>query len=136
MDKEKLLTKLENEGFFHHNNYHIIDKDENKLVIKADLTEKSNNPYGFAHGGLIFGLADTVMGMLAATNNKKAITLDSNISYLRPGTGSYLTATGEILKSGANICFLKSNIYNDKNQLIATATGTYYYLEEKKEGIE
>lgn len=135
MDREKILDKLENKGFFHHNNYHIINRDEKELTIKVDLTEVANNPYDFAHGGLIFGLTDTIMGMLAATTGKKAVTINANISYLKPGEGSYLIAKGEILKNGSNICFLKSDVYNDQNELVATATGTYYYLEEKKEGL-
>lgn len=137
MNIEEALEKMETEeGFFSHNNYHIINKNEKELTIKADLTKTANNPYGFAHGGFIFGLSDTIMGMLAAHNGRKAITLESNISYLKQGTGKYLLAKGEIIKEGSNICFLKSNIYNDNEDLVATSTSTYYYIDGKKEGLQ
>ena len=119
----------EKDGFFKHNNYHVIEANENEVIIRADITENSMNPYGMAHGGFIFGLGDTVMGMLAATIDKKALTLNANISYLAPGTGEYLIAKGEIVKKGKTISLLRANIYNDQKKLISTMESTYYYFE-------
>ena len=119
----------EKDGFFKHNNYHVIEANENEVIIRADLDENSMNPYGMAHGGFIFGLGDTLMGMLAATVNKKALTLNANISYLAPGTGKYLIAKGEIVKKGKTISLVRANIYNDQKKLISTMESTYYYFE-------
>lgn len=119
----------EKDGFFKHNNYHVIEANENEVIIRADITENSMNPYGMAHGGFIFGLGDTLMGMLAATVNKKALTLNANISYLAPGTGKYLIAKGEIVKKGKTISLVRANIYNDQKKLISTMESTYYYFE-------
>lgn len=119
----------EKDGFFKHNNYHVVEANENEVIIRADLTENSMNPYGMAHGGFIFGLGDTVMGMLAATIDKKALTLNANISYLAPGTGEYLIAKGEIVKKGKTISLLRANIYNDQKKLISTMESTYYYFD-------
>lgn len=130
MNIEEQLKRMETEdGFFKHNNYHIHSINEKKVVLRADLTQNSNNPYGYVHGGLIFGLTDTVMGMLAAAGGKKAVTIDSNISYLKPGNGKYLIAEAEIIKAGKKICFLNSQVFNDKEELIATANSTYYYVK-------
>lgn len=119
----------EKDGFFKHNNYHVVEANENEVIIRANLTENSMNPYGMAHGGFIFGLGDTVMGMLAATIDKKALTLNANISYLAPGTGKYLIAKGEIVKKGKTISLLRANIYNDQKKLISTMESTYYYFD-------
>lgn len=119
----------EKDGFFKHNNYHVVEANENEVIIRANLTENSMNPYGMAHGGFIFGLGDTVMGMLAATIDKKALTLNANISYLAPGTGEYLIAKGEIVKKGKTISLLRANIYNDQKKLISTMESTYYYFD-------
>ena len=119
----------EKDGFFKHNNYHVVEANENEVIIRADLTENSMNPYGMAHGGFIFGLGDTVMGMLAATIDKKALTLNANISYLAPGTGEYLIAKGEIVKKGKTISLLRANIKKKKKKLISTMESTYYYFD-------
>lgn len=130
MTIEEQLKKMEEEdGFFKHNNYHIHSVSEKEIIIRADLTKNSNNPYGYVHGGLIFGLTDTAMGMLAVTKGRKAVTIDSNISYLQPGSGNYLLAKAKMEKEGKKICFLSSKVYNDKEEIIAIATSTYYYVK-------
>lgn len=130
MKSQDALDKMENEeGFFHHNNYHIVEANDKNIIIRADLNNNSMNPYNMAHGGLIFGLGDTVMGMIAAASGKHAVTLNANISYLLPGTGKYLIAKGEIVRSGKTTCVARANIYNDKEKLIAILSSTYYYID-------
>lgn len=134
MDYQQLLSDMENKnGFFKNNNFHVVKATEQECIIRADLTENSMNPYEIAHGGLIFGLGDVVMGMLARAKGIPAVTLSANINYLKPGTGKYLIGKAELIKSGKNTCVLRANIYNDKEELIATMDSNYFYL--KKEGI-
>lgn len=129
MDNKKLLDKLENEnGFFKHNNFHIVEANEKECVIRAELTENSMNPYSIAHGGLTFGLGDVAMGVLARSTGKPAVTLNANINYLKPGTGKYLLAKAEIVKVGKATCVLRANIFNDKEELVATMDSNYFYL--------
>jgi len=71
--KEEILKMIkdyveEAPGFIKYNNIHLEDIDENYAKMYVDLTENSLNPSNIAHGGLIFGLADSVMGMAARTN--------------------------------------------------------------------
>ena len=117
-------------GFIYNNNFELVDKeDEVSATLKAKITDSSLNPYGIAHGGFIFGLGDTAMGVLARTTGRKAVTLSSNISYLKPSTGEYLIAKSEMIKNGKTTCFLRCNIYNDKDVLVATMDGNYYYID-------
>lgn len=130
MQNDKILKKLENSsGYFKHNNCHIISATTTGVEMRADLTENSLNPYDTAHGGLIFGLGDTAMGM---TIGQKALTITADITYLKPGTGKYLTAKAKQIKAGQKICFAECNIYNDKEELIATMSGSYYLIKEKE----
>lgn len=130
MQVEEILNKMENEdGFFHHNNCHVVSVDNNDITLKVDLSDNSMNPYGSAHGGLIFGLGDTVMGMIAASTGRRAVTLNANISYLLPGTGEYLIAKGEMVREGKTTCVVRANIYNDQEKLIAILSSTYYYID-------
>ena len=130
MSDEELLEQMENEkGFFHHNHFHVIEANENNIEVKAMLDENSMNPYGIVHGGIIFGLGDTVMGMVAKSTGRKAITLDANINYFYPGKGSFLTAKAEMLKNGHTTCHLRAYIYDEDNRLIATMNSNYYYID-------
>ncbi len=129
-DTKEALRKIEEEeGFFHHNHYHIVEAKPGSVILKVELTKQSMNPYGIAHGGLIYGLGDTVMGLLVAGLGQQGITLNSNIQFLRPGKGKYLIAKGEIIKEGKNICFVRANVYNDEDDLIATMDSNYYNIK-------
>ena len=130
MEIVDVLNKMENgKGFFKNNNYHIEKIDEEEIILRADLNEDSMNPYNMAHGGLIFGLGDTVMGMTVAKDGRRAITVNANISYLHPGEGKYLLAEAKIIKKGKTICVVSANIYNDQKKLISTMESTYYYID-------
>lgn len=130
MDYQQLLSDMENKnGFFKNNNFHVVEATKENCIVRADLTENSMNPYGIAHGGLIFGLGDVVMGMLARVANTKAVTLNANINYLKPGTGKYLIAKAKLIKVGKNTCVLSADIFNDKDELVATMNSNYFYLK-------
>lgn len=126
-DIKKIIE--DTDGFIKYNNYKIVEIKDNTATLEVELTKDTNNPYGFAHGGLIFGLGDTAMGIVARMSQKKAVTLDANITYLKPGVGKKIIAKGEMIKNGAHTCFLRANIYNDKDQLIATMDSNYFYID-------
>ena len=126
MKVAEILEKMEKgPGYFNHNNYHIIEATKESIELRANITENSMNPYNMAHGGLIYGLGDTAMGMAVG---EKALTLTANISYIKPGIGKYITAKAKQVKKGNNICFTKAMIYNDKEELIATMESSYYLV--------
>lgn len=118
----------EQNGFLKHNDIIIEKADKDESKVKLYITDKSLNPYGIVHGGLIFALGDTVMGITCRSTGKDAVTLDANINYLKPGKGKYLLATSEVVKIGKTTSVLKANIYNDKDELIAIMSSTYYFL--------
>ena len=129
MNKEKLIEKLETSGFIKSNNYKIEEIKENKSVtIKGYLKDTSYNPYDMAHGGYIFGLGDTAMGIAASATGRQAVTLSASINYLKPSYGKYLVAKAKIIKQGKSVCYLTTNIYNDKKELVATMESNYFYV--------
>ncbi len=130
MNNEELLEKMKKEGFFHHNHYEVVEFNEDSVVLKANLTDEAFNPYGMAHGGFIFGLGDTAMGMLVKIVGGIGVTLSSNINFLKPGRGEYIIAKGEMVKQGNNVCFVRASIYDDKEQLIATMDANYYMMNQ------
>ena len=129
MNKEEALKKLaEEDGFFKHNNYEIVEASENACIIKAKITKNSLNPYGIAHGGFIFGLGDTVLGMAASATGRPAVTLNSTINYLRPAKSEYIIAKAELIKAGKTTSYLQAKIYDDQDKLIASMDANYYYI--------
>ena len=57
---------LENDkGFIGNNNYKVIKVEDNYCELEGVLSNSSLNNFGVAHGGYIFGLADTAAGIAA-----------------------------------------------------------------------
>ena len=129
MINEELVKRMSESGFIKHNNISIVEIGKDSAILKAELTENSLNPYKIAHGGLIFGLGDTSMGVVARIEGRSAVTQSSTISYLRPATGSYLIAKAEMIKNGNTTCYLRTNIYDEKDNLVATMDGNYFYID-------
>lgn len=128
IDKD-LLNKIENTGFIKHNNYEIIKIDNNEVILKTPLTENTLNPYGIGHGGFIFGLGDTAMGIMAIIDGRRALTVDANTSFIKPAKGEYLLAKGKVIKYGESISFLEATIYDDNNDIVAKMSSRYFYIK-------
>ena len=96
-------------------------------VVKVFVKEINGNK--IAHGGLIYSLADDAMGTAALSTGRNVCTVNAQIDYLRPGIGKKLIAEAESVKVGKTLGVYKCKIYNDEDKLVATATGTYYFLD-------
>ena len=123
--KEKMKN---DDGFVFANNYNVLLVLENYCEMEAVMDKTSLNPLGIAHGGYIFGLADTAAGVAAMTDERTAVTISSNIEYLKSGKGSRLVAKAKALKTGKSISVIETFIYDEDENLIAKATFNYFYL--------
>lgn len=131
-NKEELLDQvnksMEN-GFFNNNGFKLIDIDKDYAQMEVELTENAMNPYGTAHGGLIFGLADNTMGVASRTTGRIAVTLNAQIDYIKPGTGKKLIATATAIKVGKTVGVYNCKVTNDKDELVANINGTFYFKD-------
>ena len=127
---EESLKEVERSGYIKHNHHHIEEiEDGKKAVLRVNITEESLNPYGYVHGGLIFGLGDTAMGTLARSTGKKAVTLNCTITYLRPTSGTTVKAVAEMIKNGKQTCYMRCNFYDENEKLTATMDSNYFYID-------
>lgn len=124
------ITKIKDNGFMPYNGLYIVEAKENYVKIGVDITEKSLNPFGIVHGGLIYTLADSAMGIALATTGRSGVTLNSTIDYLTPGKGKKLFADTEIVKDGKSIVVFRVNIKDENDTLVSVASGTYYIINK------
>jgi acyl-CoA thioesterase len=134
MTNEQMLelakkTINETPGFIKHNNFKVEEVTSEYCKMSVEPTEDAVNPNGTAHGGLMFGLADTTMGVLARTTGRNIVTINAQIDYLKPGKGFKITCIAEPLKVGKTTAVYRANIYNEEDILISTVTGTFFFLD-------
>ncbi|MGC8558257.1 MAG: PaaI family thioesterase [Nitrososphaeria archaeon] len=101
-----------------------------KLVLnyRDDLTRFGN----ILNGGVTATLADAAGGCAALSYNlgKNEVTVDLDVSYLRPISEGPVVAESSLVKSGESLAFTITNIYDGKGNLCAVAKGTYFYLDK------
>jgi uncharacterized protein (TIGR00369 family) len=109
---------------------------EYKLEVKAHhlATPKT------AHGGLIAGYMDGIMGVAALTSSAQNLclvsTVEFKINYIKPAfKGDVLTGKGNIISAGKRIIIAKGEIFNQKDELVAIATGTFNAYPYEKSGM-
>ena len=56
--------------------------------------------------------------------------MEIKINYLKPALGKYLLASAEIKRQGRSTSFVTIELHDDKNTLVAYATGTYAIIED------
>ena len=133
-DLTEIAKKLVKEcnGFIEANNYEVVKVENNYCELLGTLTQTSTNHLGVAHGGYIFGLADTAAGIASMTDGKTTVTISSNIDYLKPAKSKTLKAIATCAKKGKTISFFEVNIYDEDENKVAKANINYCNIENKK----
>lgn len=116
---------------------------EEECIITFDMKPELVGNYiqGILHGGVISSAMDMVGGTMAAVGIlhanpatqvdelKKKIaklsTIDLRVDYLRPGRGEIFYAKAELLRAGKRVAVTRAELVNERDTLIAVATGTY-----------
>ena len=98
-----------------------------KLTFK--VRENSLNGYHIVHGGALMTLADCAMGMACFTYQKKVVTIDANISYLKSSPlGTELECTAKVLHNGNRTMVAACDITNADGTLQTQARGTFFVV--------
>ena len=93
-----------------------------------------------AHGGAISALMDATMGVCALSkvleDDKVVSTIELKVSFVRPAfENDVLSAKADVIKSGKRLIFVEGKIYNQNDELVAMATGTFNAYPAEKAGF-
>lgn len=96
---------------------------------------------GMLHGGAISSVIDVTGGLAAFMGVQRKLsgeplearlerfgrvsTIDVRVDFLSPGIGKWFVATAYTLRTGRKIAVTRTELHNDKNDLIAVGTGSY-----------
>jgi acyl-CoA thioesterase len=101
--------------------------------LQLEVTERHCHMYGFAHGGVIATLIDTVAAFAIYPELAQGAQLASislNVNFLVPGEiGTTLIARGNPLRVGKRIAVGEVEIFNKDDLLLAKGVVTYKIFE-------
>jgi uncharacterized protein (TIGR00369 family) len=97
--------------------------------ITADVSDAYTQQQGFAHGGLVFSIADSAAGYAALTMvplENEIMTAELKINYLSAGKGR-LIAAGRVLKPGRRLVVVAADVWaidGETRKHVAVLQGT------------
>ncbi|HEM5146103.1 TPA: PaaI family thioesterase [Streptococcus suis] len=123
----KVLDKLNLQPITVLDDYQATMLNEKEVLLTTKVTEKSLNPYGIAHGGFLFTLADSVAGLTTVARRAYSVTLQSNIHYMKAAKlGDTLSVIGSCTHDGSRTKVVEVKIENQDKQLLASASFTMF----------
>ena len=112
-------------------NIKIVDMQRGYAKTVMELKTQHRNSMGITHGGAIFAIVDTTLGVAATAYGTFAVTAAANISYISPGTNGPLTAEAHELSKTKKLSTYEVKVYDGTGEVIAIAQATMYRQEKK-----
>ena len=96
--------------------------------VSFELKDFMLNPQGGLHGGVTAFVLDISMGHLLWKKSGPGTTLEMKVQYAKAARAGHLTATARFIRHGRGISYLRSELVDDKGELVAFATSTWKSL--------
>ena len=133
IDRKRLafLKKEAVQGFTRTIGLVPVSLTEGKFVTRVKIEEHLCQQDGFAHAGLIAGMADHTAGYSAYTlipETHRILTVEFKISYLRPAAGDWLECHARVIKPGKQLLFTEAKIYAIRNGIKTLVAKSSYTM--------
>jgi acyl-CoA thioesterase len=106
--------------------FELVERRVGYARLEGSVRPEHCNAYGNAHGGFVFSLADTAMGVASNAHGPRAVALAASIHLTRPArVGETLVAEATELSRGARAASYEVEV-RAGTRLVAAFTGTVY----------
>lgn len=130
MEMECYQQEAQSNAYLRLNHIQIKEIEQDHAVLTAELTPELTNPYGMAHGGLLYTMSDCCAGITARTDGRKYVTLDADFHYLRNVTSGMLMAQSCVIRRGSHVCVLQVVVTDEAQRVLTEGTFTMYCVAE------
>ncbi|MEJ8851236.1 PaaI family thioesterase [Variovorax rhizosphaerae] len=126
-----MAVHIEQIPFSTHLGMQLQSAGEGRSSCTVPLRPEHLNSNGVAHGGVTFSLSDTCMGqalMSVLARGERAVTVETKMNYLRPGSGGLLRSESQVVHRGRSLANVECRIWAGE-RIVATANGTFAILQ-------
>ncbi len=106
--------------------------NETDVTVTLPVQPLFLNSIGVIHGGILSTLADVAMCNTfeaGADNQQTIVTVDLKVTFIKGARGDVLTAHASQIKKGRTLSHAECKIYDDKDNLVASASGIFASVE-------
>jgi uncharacterized protein (TIGR00369 family) len=93
----------------------LVSIEPGHVVAELDLIPELTQQHGFAHAGVLASIADTACGNAACSlmaEGEEVLSVNLNLSLMRPATGERLRAEGKVVKTGKRVYFTEADVFS------------------------
>ena len=94
-----------------------------------------HNPNGVLHGGVIYTMVDTSMGIAVERglpDGEHCTTIEVKVNYLAAVREGTLVVETMVVKQGRNIAFTEAKVTDETGRLVATGSGSMFILRQRE----
>ncbi len=99
--------------------------------ITFDMQEFMLNPQGGLHGGVTAFVLDVAMGHLLNRSSGAGATLEMKVQYVKAPKSGRMTVLARFVRHGRSISFLRAEMTDEQNEIVAFATSTWKSLKPR-----
>ncbi|MBW3581593.1 MAG: PaaI family thioesterase, partial [Euryarchaeota archaeon] len=124
---EELLAKWHTIGFAGRLRMSPVREEADDAVAEIALDDTDHNPGGAVHGGVAFGLIDTLMGYVVnkSTEGKAMVgTVSQTIDFLAVPKGT-LIGRARIDRMGGRTAFVSGEAHDTEGNLVARSSAVW-----------
>jgi uncharacterized protein (TIGR00369 family) len=103
----------------------LANPETGELEANFNAQDIFNNTADSIQGGILTAMLDDLMGYALGITlpvTQFAPTANLNVSFLRPAKVGVLHGKGQVLKQEGDVFHLAGKLYNENNELVASAT--------------
>lgn len=117
-------------------NIKILDLDKGYAKTIMELKAQHKNSMGITHGGAIFAIVDTTLGVATTAYGTCAVTAAANISYIKPAINGPLIAEAREISKTRKLGTYEVKVFDSDENLIAVAQATMYRKDKPYPPVE
>ena len=127
-DARALLERLiVRDAFARHLGLELLEAGEGRASVTMRVRPEHINFWGSCHGGAIFSLADTALGLACNSYGSVAALIDSHMTFsVAVQSGERLTARAEEVSRTRKLGVYRMEVRREDGVLVANLTGTVY----------
>lgn len=133
-----LKELLANDLFAAHAGVELLEIRPGYARARMEITPHHLNAGGVCQGGALFTLADLAFAAVANSHKRLTLSLNANITFLRPALKGYVTAEATEVFSHQRVPFIEVRLTDEQGELVAILTSSGYRKQEEMDidGLE
>lgn len=130
-DLETVRLSLEKDRFAATSGIALVELRPGYGKAQMKIEARHLNGFDIVHGGVIFTLADFAFAAAANSAGRVAVSVNGNISFLKPARTGMLWAEATEISRSRRISTCTVRVTDDAGELIALFQGTAYIKDEE-----